>query len=119
MARSRGRQQRDFLSCVTVHEIEEGTGLLELRGAVTKPASLRHWLSGLVSTYDDKILPINTTVPTISGQLEAWHSPDGHNPGMADALITGTAKVHGLTVVTHNRKHFQPFGIHLPAPVAG
>ncbi|PND21688.1 twitching motility protein PilT [Ensifer sp. MMN_5] len=107
-----------FLSVVTVHEIEKSVGLLERKGATARGASLRLWLSGLVSTYDDRILSIDTTVSTISGQLEAIAVAAGHSPGMADALIAGTAKVHDLVVVTRNLKHFEPFGIGVMAPGA-
>jgi predicted nucleic acid-binding protein len=40
----------------------------------------------------------------------------GHNPGAADAVIAGTAKFHRLTVITHNLKHFQPFGVAAQSP---
>ncbi|WP_437416619.1 type II toxin-antitoxin system VapC family toxin [Sinorhizobium meliloti] len=103
---------------MTVHEIEKSVGLLERKGATARGASLRLWLSGLVSTYDDRILSIDTTVSTISGQLEAIAVAAGHSPGMADALIAGTAKVHDLVVVTRNLKHFEPFGVGVIAPGA-
>lgn len=107
-----------FLSVLTVHEIEKGVALLERMGATARGASLRLWLSGLVSTYDDRILSIDTTVSTRSGQLGAIAVAAGHSPGMADALIAGTAKVHDLVVVTRNPKHFDPFGIGVMAPGA-
>lgn len=73
-------------------------------------------MDGLVSTYADRILPIDTAVSAISGSLEALAVASGHDPGMADALIAGTAKAHGLTVVTRNRRHFEPFAIDLRVP---
>ncbi len=106
-----------FLSAVTVHEIERGIVLLERKGATTKARDLRQWMDGLVSTYEDRILPIDAAVSAISGQLEAEALAAGHNPGMADALIAGTAKAHDLIVVTRNQRHFAPFGIeNMPAP---
>ena len=109
-------QGRVFLSVVTIHEIEKGVGLLESKRAVTKAAGLRLWLSGLVSAYQDKILALTTEVAMVSGQLEAGAAAKGHNLGMADALIAGTAKAHGLTIVTRNLRHFQPFGIAALSP---
>lgn len=105
-----------FLSAVTVHEIEKGIELLERKGASAKAGNLRLWISGLQFTYEDRILPIDAAVSTISGRLEAHAIAAGHNPGMADALIAGTAKAHSLTVVTLNRRHFEPFGIPLQSP---
>ncbi len=68
-----------FLSVGDSHEIEKSVGLLERKGATARGASLRLWLSGLVSTYDDRILSIDTTVSTISGQLEAIAVAGGHS----------------------------------------
>lgn len=104
-----------FLSVVTVHEIERGIVLLERKGATAKASGLRQWMDGLFSTYEDRILPIDAAVSALSGKLEAEAIAAGHSPGMADALIAGTAKAHDLTVVTLNLKHFQPFGIVLMA----
>ncbi|MEI5680688.1 type II toxin-antitoxin system VapC family toxin [Mesorhizobium sp. CCNWLW179-1] len=102
-----------FLSVVTVHEIERGIILLERKGASVKARDLRRWMVGLFSTYEDRILPIDAGVSAISGQLEAEAIAAGHSPGMADALIAGTAKAHDLTVVTLNLRHFEPFDINL------
>ena len=100
-----------FLSVVTVHEIERGILLLERKGATAKASSLRRWMDGLYATYEDRILPIDAAVSALSGRLEAEAIAAGHNPGMADALIAGTAKNHDLTVVTQNLRHFEPFSI--------
>lgn len=107
-----------FLSVVTVHEIERGILLLERKGATAKASSLRRWMDGLYATYEDRILPIDAAVSVLSGRLEAEAIAAGHNPGMAGALIAGTAKTHDLTVVTQNLRHFEPFSINaISAPV--
>lgn len=105
-----------YLSVVTIHEIERGIGLLEHKSATAKASALRTWLEGLSSTYADRILPIDAAVSMVSGSLEARATANGHSPGMADALIAGTAKAHKLTVVTRDRKHFEPFAIDLSVP---
>ncbi len=105
-----------FLSVVTIHEVEKGIALLEHKGAVAKAAGLKVWLSGLVNTYDDKILSLDATTAAISGQLEAKAVAAGHKPGMADATIAGIAKAHGLTIVTRNMKHFVSFGVSVVVP---
>lgn len=107
-----------FLSVVTVHEIERGITLLEQKGATAKARDLRRWIGGLFATYADRVLPIDMTVSVASGQLEAVAMAAGHKPGMADALIAGTAKTHALTVVTLNLRHFAPFGVEHMAPPA-
>ena len=107
---------RVFLSVVTIHEIEKGIALLDSKGATAKAAGLRVWLSGLLATYDDKILALDVPAASFSGGAEAKAVAAGHDPGMADAVIAGIAAAHDLTVITRNVKHFQPFGIHVASP---
>jgi predicted nucleic acid-binding protein len=105
-----------FLPVVTILEIEKGIALLEHKGAVAKAAGLRVWLSGLVATYDDKILGLDVSAAAFAGQLEAKAISSGHNPGMADAIIAGIAKAHDLVIVTRNTKHFLPFETGVSSP---
>ncbi len=107
---------RLFLSVVTIHEIEKGITLLEHRGAGAKASSLKVWLAGLVAAYDDKIIPVDTAVAALAGQLEAKAIAAGHDPGMADATIAGIAKAHDVIVVTRNTRHFQVFRIRALSP---
>lgn len=107
---------RLFLSVVSIHEIEKGIALLDHKGATAKAASLQAWLSGLVSTYDDKIISFGVQAAGIGGRSEAKALAAGHDPGMADAVIAGTAAAHELVVITRNTKHFQPFGIAVLSP---
>ncbi|WP_315744244.1 PIN domain-containing protein [Bradyrhizobium sp. SZCCHNR1075] len=107
---------RLFLSVVSIHEIEKGIALLDHKGATAKAASLKVWLSGLVSTYDDKIIGFDAQAAAIGGRLEAKALTAGHDPGMADAVIAGIAAAHELIVVTRNTKHFLPFGIAVLSP---
>ncbi len=106
-----------YLSAVTIHEIEKGIALLESKGASAKATGIRLWLSGLTTAYDDRILPITVAVAALSGQLEASAIASGHSPGMADALIAGSAKSQGLTIVTHNLKHFLHFDVAATSPM--
>ena len=105
-----------FLSVVTIHEIEKGVALLEAKGADVKAASLKVWLGGLIATYIDRIVGFDIDAASIAGRLEAYAISAGHSPGMADAMIAGIARAHGLHVVTRNTKHFAPFGIAVSTP---
>jgi predicted nucleic acid-binding protein len=107
---------RLFLSVVSIHEIEKGIALLDQKGAIAKAGSLKAWLSGLVSTYDDKIIGVDAEAAAIGGRLEAKALAAGHDPGMADAAIAGTAAAHQLVIVTRNTKHFLPFGVAVLSP---
>ena len=105
-----------FLSVVSIHEIEKGIALLDHKGTTTKAASMKAWLSGLVSTYDDKIIGVDAQAAAIGGRLEAKALAAGHDPGMADAVIAGIAAAHELVIVTRNTKHFLPFGVAVLSP---
>lgn len=107
---------RLFLSVVSVHEIEKGIALLDHKGATAKAASLKAWLSGLIATYDDKIISFDAQAAAIGGRLEAKALAAGYDPGMADAVIAGIAAAHELTIVTRNTKHFLPFGVAVLSP---
>lgn len=110
-----------YLSVVTVHEIERGIRLLEHKGATAKARNIRIWLRGLIAGYDSGVLAVNPEIAWLSGELEATAIAAGHAPGAADAMIAGTAKHRGLTVITGNLRHFQTFGIPVLTPdqVAG
>lgn len=107
---------RLFLSVVSIHEIEKGIALLDQKRAMAKAESLKAWLRGLVSTYDDKIIGVDGEAAAIGGRLEAKALAAGYDPGMADALIAGTAAAHQLVIITRNTKHFLPFGIAVVSP---
>ena len=107
---------RIFLSTVTVHEIEKGIAQLDHKGATARSASLRGCLSGLLAGYGTKILGLDADTAAVSGRLEAAAVADGHNPGMADAIIAGIAQAHDLVVVTRNIRHFRPFGVAVSSP---
>lgn len=59
---------------------------------------------------------MDTAIARQSGLLEAVAKADGHDPGMADSLIAGTALVRDLCVVTHNIRHFKVFGVQTLSP---
>lgn len=62
----------------------------------------------------DVILTFSCAVS--SGGLEAAAVAAGRDPGLADALIAGTAVTRELTVVTHNIELFAPFALTLLSP---
>ena len=110
------REETIFLSAVTIQEIRKGIELLFAKGAKAKAAGFQFWIVDLISTYEDLIMPVDAAVAQAAGRLEARSISAGHNCGVADALIAGTAEVHGLTIVTRNRKHFEPLGVTFVSP---
>ena len=105
-----------FLSVVTIHELRKGIVLLEHRGATAKAAHLMTWADGLLAAYDDRILKVDAATAAIAARLEAKALCAGHDPGMADALIAGTAVMHDLVILTRNARHFLPFGVPVSTP---
>jgi predicted nucleic acid-binding protein len=89
---------------------------LEVKGATSKAALIGLFLEGLMAGYGDRILPIDAETARESCRLEARTLSAGHSPGMADAMIAGTASLRGLTIITRNLKHFLPFGVPVKSP---
>jgi len=107
-----------FLSAVTVAEIEDGVAKLRREGAVRKAADLTAWLEALLHLYGDRILAFDGAVARLAGALSDRARGQGHAPGFADIVIAATARHHGLTVLTRDRKHFEPLGVPALDPFA-
>ena len=72
---------------------------------------LSEWLDSILHLYGDRILPITTAIALEWGNISARVGNSG-----ADNLIAATAKVHHLTVITRNIKHFAATGIEFYDP---
>jgi predicted nucleic acid-binding protein len=85
-----------YLSVLVVGEIERG--IERIRKRDPKSATrLRRWLSNLVTTFEDRILPV--TLPI----ARAWGKMGAPNPiPTIDGLLAATAQVHGLILATRN-----------------
>ncbi len=85
-----------YLSVLVVGEIERGIERIRKRDA-RSATRLRRWLSQLVTTFEDRILPI--TLPV----ARAWGTFGAPNPiPTVDGLLAATAQVHGLVLATRN-----------------
>lgn len=100
-----------FLSVITILEIEAGI-LQKERKDPPQGAILRSWLdSHVLPSFSDRILNIDVAVALRCAKL---HIPDPRSE--RDALISATALVHGLIVVTRNIKDFKETGVELINP---
>lgn len=109
-ARSRPVDEQ-FLSVITVHELELGVRLKERRDPV-QGRLLREWLEDVVlPTFAHRVLPIDDAV---ARRCAGLHVPDPQPD--RDAFIAATALVHGLTVVTRNVRNFAPLGVEVIDP---
>ena len=93
-----------WLSAVAIHELEYGLRLLP-RGR--RLAELDAALASFVAEYEDRILPLDRRAAEQAAELRARSQQAGRPPGLADALIAGTAKAHDLAVATRNVADFE------------
>lgn len=91
-----------YLSAMTIYELELGVRRMERRDPVAGRA-LRRWLDGQVRVvFAGRVLAVDDDVAREAACLQV---PDPRPE--RDCLIAATARVHGLTVVTHNVKDFR------------
>jgi len=101
----------DFISSVTVYELEVGILLMERRDRA-QGAVLRAWMDRQVlPRFEGRILSIDTDV---ARRAAALHVPDPRPE--RDAFIAATALVHGMTVVTRNAADYAPTGVQVLNP---
>jgi len=83
--------------------------VMELRyGACLRPDHETFWRrlhQELLSRV--QVVDFGETEALIAGELLAHLRRTGRPVGLEDVLIGATARTHGLTVITHNLRHFQ------------
>ena len=97
-----------FLSAVTVAEIADGVAKAKREGAKRKAAVLSAWLKTVLHLYGDRVLPFDSATAEIAGTLSDLARGRGHSPGFADIAIAATARLHSLTILSRNERHFAP-----------
>lgn len=105
------RNERVFLSVVTVGELRRGVDSLRHKGDAPQAANLEAWLKGVLRKYDMTIVPVDRTIGELWGRLRARHPEPA-----VDRLIAATALVHNLTVVTRNVRDFEAIGVKMLNP---
>jgi hypothetical protein len=98
------------LSVLTIGEIRRGIENVRRRDSATAKA-LERWLRRLIAEHRDRILPVDLAVTEEWGRLNV---PDPLP--VVDALLSATAKVHGLTLVTRNVKDVARTGVEFVNP---
>lgn len=104
-----------FLSVVTLGELAKGIALLDPGRRQTQ---LLAWLDGLEQQFSDRILPIDSDIVRLWGELTAAAQQNGRVVPAIDGLIAATALQHGLRVMTRNVDDFAPAGVRLLNPWA-
>jgi predicted nucleic acid-binding protein len=101
-----------FISVVSIGEIERGIARAR-RQSQTFADQLMTWLGQILSAYDARILVVDVAVARRWGRL-----CDALGNAGTDLLIAAIALEHGLTVVTRNRRHFEPTEVAVFDPYA-
>lgn len=102
-----------WLSTIVLHEMDFGLNLLP---PGYRRDSLGRVLSGFVSKYDNRIVPVGRQETEQAAILRAQARRSGRVLYLADALIAGTAKAHDLAVVTRNAMDFEGLDIKVVNP---
>lgn len=99
-----------YLSVLTIGELQMGIARIGRRDEAGAEA-LQRWLDGLLDKYQDRILPIDVEV------AREWAALGVPDPiPVIDGLLSATALVHDLTVVTRNVRHFRAPGLAVVNP---
>lgn len=108
---------RLFLSVITLTELEAGILKLRRDAKHQRAAEFETLREAIQMDFGDRILPMDAPVA-----LAIAHMADAARPSvveLADLIIAATAKVHGLVVMTRNKKHFEPTGLNVVDPALG
>ena len=100
---------RLFLSVITAAEVRSGIAKAEREGAATKARRLTEWWESIEYLYAEKLLPFDLRCAQMAGRI--MDDARAHQPGFEDIAIAATARVHDLTVLTRNTRHFEPLGV--------
>jgi toxin FitB len=93
-----------FLSAITIGELNRG---IEKLADSTRKNALQEWLEDdLLIRFRDRILPIDTAVVLVWGQLAADLEKQGKRMPAIDSLIAATCIQGRLDLVTRNESDF-------------
>lgn len=96
----------EFVSVITVAELEAGVRSLERRDPA-QGVVIREWFEAQFMTeFADHILGIGVEEARIVGELDARRTMPAH-----DAFIAASALSRGLSVVTRNTSDFTDTGV--------
>ena len=98
---------------MVLHELEFGWQLLPPGQRLD---GLRAVLSGFITGYEGRILPLERLAAEWAARFRAQAHRSGRVLDLGDALIAGTAKAHDLAVATRNVGDFEYLGVAVTNP---
>lgn len=107
------------LSTITAAEIESGIAKLRRIGSQGRAENFRGWFDRVLDAYAERVLAFDLAAAQIAGMLDDAARAAGRHPGFPDVAIAAIAKMHQLTVLTANLRHFRPLGVEALNPLAG
>ncbi|WP_367274151.1 type II toxin-antitoxin system VapC family toxin [uncultured Thiothrix sp.] len=96
---------------MTIGELRRGIERVSHRHDLTQAEQLEHWLQSILQDYQDNILTIDSDTAQIWGKLRVPY-PENE----LDKLISATALIYDLILVTRNISDFQKTGVKLLSP---
>ncbi len=102
-----------FISVLSVGEITEGIIRLPLS---RKRQDLEAWCQSLVTTFADRVLPVDLEIGEIWGEVTGRAKLQGITIPIVDGLLAATALHHGLYIMTRNVRHMAATGALLRDP---
>ncbi|MFZ0450357.1 MAG: type II toxin-antitoxin system VapC family toxin [Desulfatiglandaceae bacterium] len=111
-----GKQNEEFLylSVLTLGEIHKG---IEKLDDIDRKKNLHLWVEcDLRERFRDRILPIDSQVAMIWGQIQGKAEKTGQGMPAIDGLIAATGLAHDLVVVTRNVSDMEISGVALLNP---
>ena len=106
-------QDNLWLSPIVLHELEFGLQLLPQGSSRDR---LRQTLSELIAEYEDQVLPVKRKEAEWAARLRAQAHLSGRVLHLGDALISGTAKSHNLSIATRNIGDFDGLNVDVLNP---
>ena len=102
-----------WLSTIVLHELDFGLNLLPHGRRRERLGSA---LSSLIAEYGDRALPVGRLEAEQAAVMRAQAQLSGRLLYLADALIAGTAKAHGLWLATRNVTDFAGLDVEITNP---
>ena len=110
-------EERLYLSVITIGEIKKGIDMLP---SSRRQRGLAEWLAeDLLLRFQDRILPVDTAVMLVWGELAAALEVQGRRMPAMNSLVAAIALRHQIRLATRNVRDFAGSGVDVFNPWQG